>query len=702
MSINARDFQHVDYLWDDSKAQGLGELDLLVYRSNLLGADLRITNFAGGNTSAKITETDPLTGDPVEILWVKGSGGDLGTITREGFASLYLQTLHDLKKRYRGPESEAEMVGLYRHAIFNLNPKAPSIDTPMHAFIPARHVDHTHPDAIIAIATAENGPEVARRLWGDGCLWVPWQRPGFGLALAMAEALREKPKAELLILGHHGLFTWGETAHECYVRTLRAIEKASEFIEEKVRQRGDRVFGGPRFQSLPPDRRRQVALELLPFLRGEIGKTERRLYSFVDSDVVLQFVNSQQAKDLAQQGTSCPDHFLRTKVKPLLLLEDVGRLSLADLKQALVREMEAYRADYASYYESCRRPDSGPMRNPNPNVFLFPGLGMIASGKDRQTAQVTGEFFVNAINVMRGASTLSAYRGLPPQETFDIEYWSLEEAKLKRLPPEKELSRRVAVVTGGASGIGRAVAERFAASGAAVVIADIDAEKARSTASELCEKYGKWQAMAVHADVTQEEDVQKAIAEAVLRYGGLDILVSNAGFAISWPFSQTPLEDWEKQYAVLARGYFLVSREVVRVLEKQGLGGSLIFIASKNALMAGKNNAAYSTAKAAELHLARGLAEELGPSGIRVNSICPDAVINTSIWTPEWRERRAAQYGIAPDQLEEYYRRRNLLKVNIRPEDVAEAALFLASERSSRTTGCILTVDGGLPGAFPR
>jgi rhamnulose-1-phosphate aldolase/alcohol dehydrogenase len=702
MSSSARDFLHVDYLWDDQKVQGMGELDLLVYRSNLLGADLRITNFAGGNTSAKITEIDPLTEQPTEVLWVKGSGGDLGTITREGFASLYLNILHDLKKRYDGPESEAEMVGLYRHAIFNLNPKAPSIDTPMHAFIPAKHVDHTHPDSIIAIATAENGPDVAREIWGDKVIWVPWQRPGFGLALSMENALRENPAAEVIILGSHGLFTWGETAYDCYLSTLRAIEKASEYIEEKVKQRGRLVFGGARFESLSPDRRRGLALELLPFLRGEIGKTERRLYSFVDNDAVLEFVNSKEARELCEQGTSCPDHFLRTKVKPLLLQQNLGKLSLDDLKQALLREMESYRESYRRYYESCKRPDSGPMRNPNPNVFLFSGLGMIASGKDRQTAQVTGEFFVNAINVMRGASTLSAYRGLPPQETFDIEYWSLEEAKLRRLPPEKELSRRVAVVTGGASGIGRAIAERLAASGAAVAIADINAEQAERAAAELRDRYGEWQAMAVQADVTREEEVQKAIAEVVLRYGGVDILVSNAGFAVSSPLVTTPLQDWEKQYAVLAHGYFLVTREVVRVLEKQALGGSIIFIVSKNALVAGKNNTAYSSAKAAELHLARGLAEELGPQGIRVNSICPDAVIRTSIWTPEWRERRAAQYGIPADQLEEYYRQRNVLKVNVRPEDVAEAALFLASDRSSRTTGCILTVDGGIPGAFPR
>lgn len=702
MAHSARDFHYVDYLWDDEKTRGMTELDLLVYRSNLLGADLRITNFAGGNTSAKIQESDPLTDEPVEVLWVKGSGGDLGTITREGFASLYLKTLHDLKKRYHGPDSEADMVGLYKHAIFNLNPKAPSIDTPMHAFIPAKHIDHTHPDSIIGIATAENGPQVAQQIWGDRVIWVPWQRPGFGLALSMEKALQERPDARLIILGNHGLFTWGETAYECYVHTLQVIEQASAFLDEKIRERGAKIFGGPRFESLPPERRRQLAIELLPFLRGEIGKTERRLYSFVDTDAVLQFVNSNDARALCDQGTSCPDHFLRTKVKPLILRQSPEGISFEELKDLLLREMEAYREDYRRYYESCKRPDSGPMRNPNPNVFLFPALGMIASGKDRQTAQVTGEFFINAINVMRGASTLSAYRGLPPQETFDIEYWSLEEAKLKRLPPEKELSRRVAVVTGGASGIGRAIAERLAANGAAVVIADINLERAEQAAGELCQRYGPWQAMAVRADVSREEEVQAAVAEAVLRYGGVDILVSNAGFAISSPIADTRLEDWEKQYGVLARGYFLITREVVRVLQKQALGGSIVFIVSKNALAAGKNNAAYSSAKAAELHLARELAEELGPQGIRVNSICPDAVLNTSIWTPEWRERRAAQYGIAPDQLEDFYRQRTVLKVNVRPEDVAEAAVFLASERSSRTTGCIVTVDGGVPAAFPR
>ena len=696
-------YKYVTYLWEDQKTAGMSELDLLVYRSNLLGADLRITNFAGGNTSAKITENDPLTGEPVEVLWVKGSGGDLGSITRDGFASLYLEKLHALKKLYRGLEYEDEMVAYLPHCTFNLNPRAASIDTPLHAFIPKKHVDHMHPDAIIAIAASRDGCDLTRELFGDRIGWIPWQRPGFDLALKIEAAFQENPDAVGLILGGHGLFTWADEAKSCYETTLQIIEEASEFLEQEIAKKG-KVFGGVRIPALPREKRRALATEIMPHLRGQVSQAERKVGHFDDQERVLEFVNSQEAETLAALGTSCPDHFLRTKIRPLYLNWDPTRQDARDLLALIDAELPCYRESYREYYNRHRQPDSPPMRDPNPVVFLLPGIGMITFAKDKQTARVSAEFYVNAINVMRGATTVSQYVGLEEREAFNIEYWQLEEAKLRRLPPEKLMARKIAVITGGAGGIGRAVARRLLQESGHVVLLDKDEPVLQAAVQALQEEFGRDRVLGLVVDVTNEEAMVRVFRQIVLHYGGVDVVIPNAGIASSSPLEETSLDEWRRNHEVLVTGYFLTAREGFRILKQQQLGGALVFIVSKNALVAGKNAAAYSSAKAAELHLARCLAEEGAPFGIRVNVINPDAVIRGSrIWNESgWREQRAAAYGIKPEELEAFYRRRTILNVNIYPEDIAEAALFFASDLSAKSTGNMLNVDGGVTAAFPR
>nr|WP_134494918.1 bifunctional rhamnulose-1-phosphate aldolase/short-chain dehydrogenase [Microvirga pakistanensis] len=691
----------LDSQWDDATAANLDEPGLLLYRSNLLGADKRITNYGGGNTSAKVVETDPLTGEQVEILWVKGSGGDVGTIKLDGFATLYMDKLLSLKSLYKGVEDEDRMVGFLPHATFNLNPRAASIDTPLHGFLPYRHVDHVHPDAIIAIAASRNSRELTRTIFGDEIGWLPWRRPGFQLGLDLEAFAKANPTAKGVVLESHGLFTWADTAKDCYELTLRIINQAIRWFAQQTA--GKPAFGGPAATSLPRDERRRIAARLMPEIRGRIGQAERKLGHFDDQDAVLEFVNSANLKPLARLGTSCPDHFLRTKIRPLVLDFDPKAPDIDAVVAGLDAALEAYRADYTRYYEQCKHPNSPKMRDPNPVIFLIPGVGMVSFARDKATARIASEFYVNAINVMRGASSVSEYQGLPEQEAFDIEYWLLEEAKLQRMPKPKSLAGRVAFITGGAGGIGRATAERLIAEGACVVLADIDQASLADTVEDFGRRYGKDTVRGVELNVTSETDVLSSFIEASVEFGGVDILVSNAGIASSAPVEETDLAMWNKNIEILATGYFLVSREAFRLFRRQKLGGNIVFVASKNGLASSPNASAYCTAKAAEIHLARCLALEGAEAGIRVNTVNPDAVLRGSkIWSGEWREQRAASSNLAVDELEEHYRKRSLLKLNVFPEDIAEAIYFLASDASAKSTGNIINVDAGNAMSFTR
>ncbi|GAB1583361.1 bifunctional rhamnulose-1-phosphate aldolase/short-chain dehydrogenase [Phyllobacterium phragmitis] len=687
--------------WDDGYAAGLDEPGKLLYRSNLLGADKRITNYGGGNTSAKVTETDPLTGRPVEVLWVKGSGGDVGTIKLDGFATLYQDKLNALKGIYKGVEDEDRMVGFLPHCTFNLNPRAASIDTPLHGFVPYRHVDHMHPDAIIAIAASKNSRELTKEIFGDEIGWLPWRRPGFQLGLDLEAFVKANPQAKGVVLESHGLFTWADDAKACYELTLNVINRAIRWLAEKTE--GKAAFGGAVAQSLDPAERRAVAARLMPVIRGLIGKAERKLGHFDDQDAVLEFVNSRDLRPLAALGTSCPDHFLRTKIRPLVIDFDPANPDVDAVLAGLEKALEDYRADYTRYYETCKHDNSPAMRDPNPVIFLVPGVGMFSFARDKATARIAGEFYVNAINVMRGASTVSQYRGLPEQEAFDIEYWLLEEAKLQRMPKPKSLAGRIALITGGAGGIGRATAERLAGEGACVVLADIDAESLKATHDEFAKRFGADVVRSVALNVTDEAGVIAAFAETAVEFGGLDILVSNAGIASSAPVEATELSMWHRNIDILATGYFLVSREAFRLFRRQKLGGNVVFVASKNGLAASPGASAYCTAKAAEIHLARCLALEGADAGIRVNTVNPDAVLRGSkIWNGEWREQRAASSKIEVSDLEEHYRNRSLLKLNVFPEDIAEAVYFLASDASAKSTGNIINVDAGNAQSFTR
>lgn len=687
--------------WDDAYAATLDEPGKLLYRSNLLGADKRITNYGGGNTSAKVWETDPLTGNKVRVMWVKGSGGDVGTIKLDGFATLYMEKLEALKGIYRGVEDEDRMVGFLPHCTFNLNPRAASIDTPLHGFIPFDHVDHMHPDAIIAIAASKNSRELTREVFGDEIGWLPWRRPGFQLGLDLEAFVKANPSAKGVVLESHGLFTWDNDAKACYELTLAIINKAIEWFAAKTE--GKTIFGGTVANTLPKEERRAIAARLMPEIRGRIGKDERKLGHFDDQDAVLEFVNSKELKPLGALGTSCPDHFLRTKIRPLILDLDTSKPDVEALLAGLDQALQDYRADYSRYYESCKHDNSPKMRDPNPVIFLIPGVGMFSFAKDKATARIAGEFYVNAINVMRGASAVSEYQGLPEQEAFDIEYWLLEEAKLQRMPKPKSLAGRVAFITGGAGGIGRATAERLASEGACVVLADIDEGALDNTKGDFEKRFSADAVRTVRLDVTQEDAVLRAFAEASVEFGGIDILVSNAGIASSAPVEDTTLAMWNKNIDILATGYFLVSREAFRLFRRQKLGGNVVFVASKNGLASSPNASAYCTAKAAEIHLARCLALEGADAGIRVNTVNPDAVLRGSkIWNGEWREQRAASSKIEVDDLEEHYRKRSMLKLNVFPEDIAEAIFFLASDASAKSTGNIINVDAGNAQSFTR
>ena len=691
----------LENLWDDAKSDGMNEAEKLLYRSNLLGSDKRITNYGGGNTSAKVMEKDPLTGETVEVLWVKGSGGDVGSIRMDGFATLYMDKLNALKGLYRGVEYEDEMVGYLPHCTFNLNPRAASIDTPLHAYVPRKHVDHMHPDAIIAIAASKNSRELTQEIFGDEIGWLPWKRPGYELGLWLEDFCKKNPEAKGVVLESHGLFTWADDAKECYELTVGIIQRAMDWFAEKTA--GQKAFGGQVHESLDAPARRHVAARLMPAIRGFVSGNQHMVGHFEDTETVLEFVNSANMEPLAALGTSCPDHFLRTKIRPLVVNFDPARNNLDDVLDGLPEQIAAYREDYKAYYERCKHDDSPAMRDPNAVVYLVPGVGMITFAKDKATARISGEFYTNAINVMRGASAVSEYVGLPEQEAFDIEYWLLEEAKLQRMPKPKSLAGRVALVTGGAGGIGSATAERYLSEGACVMLADINDESLSATQENLVQRYGRDVVRTVKMNVTDEAQVASAYADVAVEFGGVDILVSNAGIASSAPVEETSLELWQKNMDILSTGYFLVSREAFKLMRVQGIGGSVVFVASKNGLAASPNASAYCTAKASEIHLARCLALEGAEAGIRVNVVNPDAVLRGSkIWEGEWLDQRASTYGTDKEGLEEMYRNRSMLKRSVLPEDIAEAAYFFAADSSSKSTGNIVNVDAGNKEAFTR
>jgi rhamnulose-1-phosphate aldolase/alcohol dehydrogenase len=691
----------IDNRWNDTHAAGLSEAELLLYRSNLLGADKRVTNYGGGNTSAKLIEKDPLTQDDVEVLWVKGSGGDLASMQLDGFATLYMHKLLAMKSLYRGVQHEDEMVGLLPHATYNLNPRAASIDTPLHAYLPAKHVDHVHPDAVIAIAASKNSRELTEQIYGDEIGWLPWKRPGFELGLWLEKFARENPRAKGCVLESHGLFTWADDPRTCYEATLDIINRAIAWLDRETA--GKPAFGGRACEPLPAEKRRALAARLMPEIRGRIGENEAKVGHFDDSPAVLEFVTSKRLRELAALGTSCPDHFLRTKIRPLVLDFDPMKENLEAVIAGLDQAAEAYRQDYARYYERAKHADSPPMRDANAVVYLVPGVGMITFARDKATARIAGEFYVNAINVMRGASSVSDYVGLNEQEAFNIEYWLLEEAKLQRMPKPKSLAGRIALITGGAGGIGRAAAQRLLAEGAVVVLTDIDEKSLHATLDEFRRSHGADAVRGVVVDVTSESSVAQSYVDAAAEYGGLDILVSNAGISSSAPFEETDLSMWQRNIDILATGYFLVAREAFRLMKRQRLGGAIVFVASKNGLAASPGAAAYCTSKAAEIHLARCLALEGAAEQIRVNVVNPDAVLRGSkIWTGEWREQRAAAYKMKPEELEEHYRQRSLLKRSVYPEDIAETIYFLVSDMSSKSTGNIVNVDAGNAQSFTR
>ena len=703
LSTSNKKFKHVDYLWDNKKGDLFvgKEIDLLIYRSNLLGNDLRITNYGGGNTSVKTIEVDPLTGEQVEVLWIKGSGGDLGTLTRKGLAGLYLNRLHSLKKRYKGIQQEDAMVELYNHCIFDLNSKAPSIDTPLHAFIPFKHVDHLHPDAIIAIGAAKEGERITKELYGGKLAWLPWQRPGFDLALKIEKVIHDHPGIEGIILGSHGLFTWGATSNESYFKSLEIIEKAADYIQKK--QKDKNAFGKIKVQTLDEQTQKKQAVSIMPVLRKYCSSTTRMIGHFCDVPEVMEFICSEKLNQLAPMGTSCPDHFLRTKIKPLVLDLDpknsIGQKELEKISTAF----ENYREEYKSYYENSKKTGSPSMRDPNPVIILWPGVGLFSFAKDKSTARIAAEFYTNAINVMKGAETISSYTALPLQEAFNIEYWELEEAKLRRMPKPKSLAGKIALVTGGSGGIGKAIAKKLADEGACLMLTDMKSDELQNFKIELDKMFGQDVSGYFNADITNKISITDLFKELILKFGGIDILVNSAGLAISKSLEETTVEDWDILQDVMVKGQFILCQQASELMCKQQLGGDIVNIVSKNALVAGANNVAYGTAKAAQLHMSRLLAAESGKDKIRVNVVNPDAVIaDSKIWAGAWAEGRAKAYGIKVEELPAFYAKRTLLNEIILPEDIANACLAFVDGSLSKSTGNILNVDGGVASAFTR
>ena len=705
MSENAV-FRYVNYLWDQEKAKSMegDEVALLLYRSNILGADLRITNYGGGNTSCKTIEKDPLTGQDTEVMWIKGSGGDIGSLKRNGLAALYMERLQNLTKVYRGLAYEDEMVALFNHCIFDLDSKAPSIDTPLHGFLPFKHIDHLHPDAAIAIAASKDGEKITRELFNGTIGWVNWQRPGFDLGLQLKACLEANPGIRGIMLGSHGLFTWGDTAYDCYINSLEVIEQCAAYIEEQVVKNGS-VFGGQKIESLPQEERIARAAALAPVLRGFCSSHTRMLGHFTDDTRVLEFINSNDLGRLAPMGTSCPDHFLRTKISPLVLelAPDADLSDLGQLKSAIEPQIVAYRNMYTDYYNNCRYDNSPALRDPNPVVIIYPGVGMFTFAKDKSTARVSSEFYINAINVMRGAEAISAYTSLPHQEAFNIEYWLLEEAKLQRMPRPKSLSGKVALVTGSAGGIGKSIARKFLEEGACVMLSDMDADRLAASVDELKKVFGRDVVSGAVLNVTSRETIEKAYSQAGREFGGVDILVNSAGLSISKPIEEHTEKDWDILYDVLVKGQFLMTQGAVSIMRKQGVGGDIINIVSKNALVSGPNNAGYGSAKAAQLHLTRLNAAELGVDKIRVNTVNPDAVIaDSKIWEGEWAQGRAKAYGIKVEELPAFYAKRTLLNEVILPVDIANACYALTGGLLNKSTGNVINVDGGIANAFVR
>ena len=726
---DAASLKHVTNLWDDDVAARCDPVARLVYRSNLLGSDPRITNTGGGNTSAKLMERDPITGREVEVLWVKGSGGDLRTAGRSFFASLYQEKLLSLQAVYagfeqRGPKTRAEdaIVGMYAHCTFNLNPRAPSIDTPLHSFVPFKHVDHTHPVACIAIATAKDGPALTRAVFGDDVIWVDWLRPGFELGLQLQQVCRDHPEAKGVILGKHGLINWADDDRECYLLSLSLIDRAEAFFAE--RQSDVPVFGGVRFQALPEEGRQAVLAEILPWLRGQVSR-QRRMIATVHAGAVLELVNALDAARLAELGTSCPDHFLRTRIKPLYVDWDPQREAVGALREKLAAGLESYRRDYSAYYQTCRHPDSPAQRGADPTVILIPGVGMIAWGKSKSESRVTAEFYNAAVGVMRRAELVSEYTALPRQEAFDIEYWPLEEAKLQRMAPEQELARQIALVVGAGSGIGRAVVERLIREGAVVAAADLSAEAARETAHTILQRIGMGIGVAgtgisgcgdvigLGADLTDRASVRAAIADTILAYGGIDHVVITAGL-YPGPDREGRVADerWADTFAVNVTGPFIVADEVERVWRTQGLPGTLVVTTSVNAVVPKAGSFAYDASKAAANHLVRELAVKLAPL-VRVNGVAPATVVEGSAMFPRDRVIASlAKYELPcgddestetlRQRLADHYARRTLTRQPITREDQAEAIFLLVSARLGKTTGQIISVDGGLHEAFLR
>ena len=702
-TLKIKTYKHVSYLWDEAKAATMAgdEVALFIYRSNLLGADLRLTNYGGGNTSVKITDKDPLTGKSTEVMWIKGSGGDIGTLKKSGCAALYMDRLLSLENVYRGLKFEDEMVELFNHCIFDLASKAPSIDTPLHGFLPFKHIDHLHPDAAIAIAAAKNGKKITDELFNGEIGWVEWQRPGFDLGLKLRTCLNEATAKGIalkgIMLSSHGLFTWGDTSYTSYINTLEVIEKCGEYLENNYGKKRP-VFGGEKIAALSQEERLKQAAKIAPILRGYCSSEKKMVGHFTDNNAVLQFINSNDLDKLAPLGTSCPDHFLRTKIAPLVL--DLKKLGEKDY---LDNEFSNYRNDYKKYYETCKHPNSPAMRDPNPVVILIPTLGMFTFAKDKTMARLAAEYYTNAVNVMRGAEAISEYTSLPRQEAFDIEYWLLEEAKLQRMPKPKPLSGRVALVTGSAGGIGKAISKKFAEEGACVILNDINPERLEEAKAEFIALFGKDLVATTVLDVTNTRSIEDAIENACLAFGGVDIVVNNAGISLSKSLLDHTVADWDKVYDILVKGQFLISRETVEVMKKQGFGGDIVNIVSKNAVVSGPNNAAYGSAKSAQAHLTRLMASELGGDKIRVNMVNPDAVIaGSNIWAGGWAEGRAKAYGVTVEELPAYYAKRTLLNEIILPDDIANAAFAFVGGLLNKSTGNALNVDGGVAMGFLR
>ncbi len=700
-------YKYVDYLWDEKVAEKLkgDEVALFIYRSNILGADLRITNYGGGNTSVKLDLPDPLTKIPTEIMYVKGSGGDIGTLTKSGCAGLYVDKLRSLKNVYRGLEHEDEMVALFNHCIYDLDSKAPSIDTPLHALLPYKHIDHLHPDAAIAIAASKEGEAIMKEIYGNDFAWIPWQKPGFDLSLKLEEAINKNPNMKGLYLGGHGLFTWGDTSYECYVNSLESIEKASAYLEAHYGKKGP-VFGGQKVESLPANKRQAQASSIAPILRGLCSSNQRMVGHFSDDERVLEFANSNDVERLAQLGTSCPDHFLRTKICPLVLdlPKDADVSNAAAVVEKIKGQWEDYRIYYNKYYNDCKRDNSPAIRDNNPVVIIWPGVGMFSFAKNKQTARVANEFYLNAINVMKGAEAVSEYVALPLQEAFDIEYWLLEEAKLQRMPKEQSLSRKIALISGSGGGIGLEIAKKFVENGACVVITDINEERLKEAHKSFKRDTAAWAVM----DVTSMDSIKAAFKKACLEFGGVDIIVNNAGIATSKSLESTTEADWDLLHDILVKGTFAASQAGVEIIRAQNigggdLGGDIVNIVSKNSIVSGPNNLGYGSAKAAQAHMTRLLAAELGADKIRVNTVNPDAVIKGSnIWSGGWGEGRAKAYGITVDELPAFYAKRTLLNAILEGEDMAKAALAFVDGTLSKSTGNILNVDGGVAAAFVR